>query len=469
MGRSGTTSADPFDVMLRPHPSSVGTARELVRSLLGVVARADLLDDAELLVSEVVTNALIHAGSEIRVRALMLEDRLRVEVSDASPHLPAPRGYGDTSGTGRGLSLLVQLVDDWGVTTAEDGKTVWFELGGASEAAAGDPGATSAGDSVVASEAARGEAGVRSRPRSSARGRRPPREEVSVALPNMPLLLHEAWREHAETLLREYLLCSLDGEPANGVRVDPEQVADNAIQAHADAMDAIALLEEQVPVADIDMDPPKLMAGATEPRLTLAHLTVAIPRASVPHFATLQRMLESAVLMVGDGRVLAPRTQPEVQAFGRWVCGQVEGQARGSSAVAWSIDRAGAGKVGGGPAPEVAGALAELTSSPERLLVGDDTNQIVGVSASAAELLGYDAPEDVVGLRLVDIIPARFHQAHIAGFTLHLLVGRSPLLDREIVAPVRRRDGSEITVDLEITALTLPGLGSCFVARFSQP
>ena len=53
----------------------------------------------------------------------------------------------------------------------------------------------------------------------------------------MPLLLHAAWQEHAEALLREYLLASLDGE------------GDDPIQMHAEATDAIAVLEEHVPAA----------------------------------------------------------------------------------------------------------------------------------------------------------------------------------------------------------------------------
>ena len=60
----------------------------------------------------------------------------------------------------------------------------------------------------------------------------------------MPLLLHAAWQEHAEALLREYLLASLDYE---GV--------DDPIQVHADATDAIAVLEEHIPRTRVTMSP----------------------------------------------------------------------------------------------------------------------------------------------------------------------------------------------------------------------
>ncbi len=124
------SAADSFDHTLLPQPSSVAAARGLVRDLLTVAGRNDLLDDALLVVSEVVTNALIHAGSPIRVRGRLQADVIRVQVSDASPHSPARRDYASTSGTGRGLALMTEIVNDWGVAKDEIGKTVWFELGG---------------------------------------------------------------------------------------------------------------------------------------------------------------------------------------------------------------------------------------------------------------------------------------------------------------------------------------------------
>ena len=60
----------------------------------------------------------------------------------------------------------------------------------------------------------------------------------------MPLLLHAAWQEHAEALLREFLLASLEDE----ADVDP-------IQMHAEATDAIAVLEEHIPRMEVDVEP----------------------------------------------------------------------------------------------------------------------------------------------------------------------------------------------------------------------
>ena len=110
-------------------------------------------------------------------------------------------------------------------------------------------------------------------------------------------------------------------------------------------------------------------------------------------------------------------------------------------------------------------ALEDVTSSTESLIAADDANQIVAVSASAVELLGYDSADELVGQRLVAIIPSRFHQAHIAGFTLHMLVGRSPLLGREVEVPALRRDGTEVAVRLEVRTRNAPEGARLFVAQ----
>jgi PAS domain S-box-containing protein len=114
--------------------------------------------------------------------------------------------------------------------------------------------------------------------------------------------------------------------------------------------------------------------------------------------------------------------------------------------------------LGGGPRQQRTrgvGAVpvhGDVTTSSKAVVAADDTNQIVAISAAAVTLLGYDAAEELVGRRLVAILPPRFQQAHIAGFTLHTLVGRAPLLDREVVVPALRRDGTEVDVRLSVTA-----------------
>lgn len=87
------------------------------------------LDDLLLCLSEVVTNAVLHAGPPIHVTGGVLASKtVRVEVSDGSKVRPVQRNPRHSSPTGRGLCLLDRLTSDWGVDITKRGKTVWFEI-----------------------------------------------------------------------------------------------------------------------------------------------------------------------------------------------------------------------------------------------------------------------------------------------------------------------------------------------------
>lgn len=110
-------------------PSSVGAARRLLRSTTDPVARDADVDTAELLVSELVTNAVVHAGTPVDVVVSVLDDAtVEVEISDGSAELPTNRRHPELSSTGRGLHLVDALADCWGVRSTVTGKTVWFRL-----------------------------------------------------------------------------------------------------------------------------------------------------------------------------------------------------------------------------------------------------------------------------------------------------------------------------------------------------
>ena len=411
---SRTASRRSFDTRLAPHPVSVARARARVHALLRDAGREDLAETALLLTSEVVTNALLHAGTAIELSASVDDGGLCVEIGDGSPHLPSRRRYAATAGTGRGLLMLEALVDDWGVTRHRDGKTVWFRLSPPGSAAP-DPGAP-AGD----------------RPE---RARRPP-DSVAVELRNMPLLLHAAWQEHAEALLREYLLANLEEESGR-----------DAVQVHAEATDAIAVLEEHVPRTSVTMAPDRLMGDAVEPRVSASLIEVPVPVDSVAHFETLDKAIEAAIDLSRDGLVLTPPTQPEVQAFRTWLCRQVLVQAAGGLPEPWRTPEDASSS--GVPAVEDWDP-GEVTDAAGWLLAADATSRILAVSAEAVRILGYDDPAELVGRRIVTIIPERYRQAHVAGFTMYLLVGRRPLLDRTVTLPALRRDGNEVAIRLTV-------------------
>ncbi|MGW0561943.1 SpoIIE family protein phosphatase [Streptomyces sp. NPDC003016] len=120
----------PSDVaywFLEPEEQAPGRARRLARRALVRWGLEELSDSVELLVSEVVTNAVRYAERPVTLR-LLRTDVLRCEVGDDSPQLPRQRRARETDEGGRGLFLVNRLARRWGATRLSSGKVVWFEL-----------------------------------------------------------------------------------------------------------------------------------------------------------------------------------------------------------------------------------------------------------------------------------------------------------------------------------------------------
>src|SRR5881398_3212283 len=130
-------SGEQRHVTLPPAPESARQARRFVADVLTGAGAHELIDTATLLTSELVTNGIVHAHTELRVTVEATAHWVRVEVVDGNPMLPARRGYDEQANTGRGLEMVELLADDFGMQPIDgDGKRVWFRLGaGAREAA----------------------------------------------------------------------------------------------------------------------------------------------------------------------------------------------------------------------------------------------------------------------------------------------------------------------------------------------
>ncbi|MEU3692591.1 SpoIIE family protein phosphatase [Streptomyces narbonensis] len=116
-----------------PVGRSVAAARAFVRDTLQGWGHSELVDDAVVLTSELVTNAVIHAGTSAEVLCLRSEDSIRVEVADRYPEREIPVQSGRTLGNpdrenGRGLLLCAALAHRWGVDYSPTRKHVWFHL-----------------------------------------------------------------------------------------------------------------------------------------------------------------------------------------------------------------------------------------------------------------------------------------------------------------------------------------------------
>ncbi|HEX7166357.1 MAG TPA: ATP-binding protein [Acidimicrobiales bacterium] len=111
-----------------PAAESVRAARRFVAETLRRHDLEDAADRAVLLVSELVTNAVLHARTAIGVH-IALDDRMvRVEIEDGSHAAPAARSFSALAGSGRGLRLVEAVAQSWGVVPKPDGKIVWFQL-----------------------------------------------------------------------------------------------------------------------------------------------------------------------------------------------------------------------------------------------------------------------------------------------------------------------------------------------------
>ena len=128
--RHPQTSDRPIEARthLTSGPSAPAQARRFVRDVLKLWNHARSADVVTLLTSELVTNAILHAGSEVDLALCADQGSIRVEVADGSPRIPEPPGYHADAQTGRGLAVVAAQADEWGTRRTSTGKVVWFEV-----------------------------------------------------------------------------------------------------------------------------------------------------------------------------------------------------------------------------------------------------------------------------------------------------------------------------------------------------
>lgn len=399
----GRLSADGLTVSAES--SSVKAARQFVDQRLSEAGLpADVVETAVLLTSELVTNAVLHAGTDIKVRVSVASGAL-IDVRDHSQQLPVPRGHEDDAVAGRGLELVELLADSFGVVSIpRGGKSVWFVVG--------DPDGPVVSDSWPVAE-----------PRSGGQ---------VVVLRQLPVVLYEVMREHHEALLREHTMQILDG-PGPHAAVLTEVAA--AERARLTVAAAVAAWRDTVADADLP-----------------AHvdLRLDVSAADAAGFAQLPAVISRAEEQAAAGQLLTLPALPEIAALREWLTGQILTQLNDLPPTAWKFTDDAATPQG----KPVDVDTGWVNSTEQAVIVGDDTNRIIAISAMAAELLGWD-PALLVGKRLTAIIPPRLREAHVAGFTRQLFTARRRLLDQPIQLPALRNNGSEVTVTVTLTRHTV--------------
>lgn len=388
-------------------PAGPGIARRFVEHCLVEWGHDDDVDVALLLTSELVTNALLHAGAVDEITVEERGERVRVAVHDPSPAVPRPRHYDAEAVTGRGLSLIRQIAIASGVTRTGAGKAVWFELG------PGEP--TGRFETEVA-----GEDGC-----------------VEVVLEHLPTTLYAAAQEQTDAMLREYALLAWT-DPGSGL---PGRVAD-ADRIHGAVVGAVCDALEDAgdePVTDVHVRVPGEAATKVDEVLLL-----------------LDRAEDEAVA----GHFLTRPSLPEIRLLRDWYLGEIDGQRR-RPPVAWC----GVDLRRDAVSPAVPFSWDDLPEVDRRqaVVVADDANRIIDVTDAAATLLRRRR-DDLAGERLAAIVPPRFRDAHLAGFTRYIATGKARLIGRAVTVPVLRGDGSEIDALLRVQARPAAGGRTVFVA-----
>jgi PAS domain S-box-containing protein len=407
------SAAEELSETLPAEPASVARARRLVATAITASGQDELVDVATLLVSEVVTNSVLHAGTEIHLRCRRSRARVRVEVSDGSPLLPSVRHYDAEATTGRGLALVSVLAASWGIDCEDDGKTLWFELGGADR----DEGPRS--PEVVADPRGGVEAAL----------------DVQLIGASPPLI--QATIEHGDALLRELALLALGGD-----------------------LDDVLPQGWQLP--QFDVSPILAAAEAAETRgQARADLTLSLPPGAHTAATERLRLIDYADALARDGRLLSAPALPEVAVCRHWLYSQIAEQAAGFPPQAWELpERLEPTRVAAGlPADEV----ERLRRATAATVVADDANRIIFVNEAAGDLLGW-APEVLAGQRLTVLIPPELREAHLAGFSRLQVTGEPRILGLTVRVPALRRDGSSVEVALIIEQLAVPRGRSVFRA-----
>lgn len=419
---------------LEPELGSARAARRLLRDALaaaGVSGNAAWTDSAELAVHELVANAVLHANTPIEISVEPHRDRVRVEVRDFEPSLPAARYYDAQATTGRGMGLVAALTDECGAQSlGVGGKMVWFEVGS-------DTAGHGHGDAVWDVDTSRYvDAG-------------PTTERVLVRLLSTPIRLWLAARQHHDALLRELALYLVERDPG---LVDLGQV--HRVRGTVSRV-----------VAHVAESHDKVSGPGWES--TAADLEIDLPRELGPAYVGLRHALDVAERLAGSGELLARPGLPEIVAVRDWVCEQIATQLAGATPVPWGGTARELFETAVRPADQASGIPADvlgLGTSTRAVAAADAANRIVAVSPPLAALVGWDAAE-LVGRRVVTLVPPELREAHVAAFSRYLSSGEARILGRPLEVPVLCRDGSRVPCRLLIEQA--PGAGEAlFVAWF---
>jgi GAF domain-containing protein/anti-sigma regulatory factor (Ser/Thr protein kinase) len=292
------------DGVVLPLPNEVDAASQARRAVLEFLASRGceaVADDAVLAISELVTNAVLHAVPPVELRLVPVDRGVRAEVRDGSRIIPVrPLASTDTM-TGRGIALVEAVSDRWGVEQRPDGKVVWCEV------------TASAGREEVTGEDVDIDALLASWEDDEAA-----EPTYTVHLGDVPTDLLIAAKAHVDNLVREFTLAS-SGEHSGNSGSVPEDLAtliDTVVHQFAQARHA---LKRQAIAA----------ANRGESR---THLTVTLSLSAVEPGEAYLSALDLADSYARDARLLTLETPPQHRVFRHWYVDALVQQVRNAAA-----------------------------------------------------------------------------------------------------------------------------------------
>lgn len=320
----GDEEGEPgVELTLAPDPSAARVARAWVAEMLADWPEG-AVDRARLLVSELVTNAVLHARTEISLGCRLEEASARFEVGDRRRGGPTPKRYVADSPTGRGMRLVATLAEAWGVERTPSSKVVWFSVardvpapvapGGGGPAAGFDP--LGAVDPELLA-AALGEPAL---PPDAQAGGTP--AMVRVRILGLPLDIYLEAEQHNDAVLRELDL--IERSPRRGPQVPP-RLLELATLLRALFTAATASTRAQVDEA--------LRMGRAR-----VDLDVDVPAEGWQALMDMAQQLEEVDRYCQEGALLTLASSPQQRRFRRWYANQVARQMQGGRPTPWADD-----------------------------------------------------------------------------------------------------------------------------------
>jgi len=274
-----------------------------------------VLDLAELCVSELVTNAVLHAGTDLELEIRHDATSVRLSVSDLSANPPVLARHSSTASTGRGLAMVAAVADSWGVDDARGtGKTVWCVLSDHGAGAA----ALDIGDVMDAWELSSVEV-----PQRREASREPALAAAVVTLADYPVDLGLCLQEHYEAVVRE---CQLLAAP----RTDSASPLPERLLGLALAL-AQRYTEE---LSDLARPDPRRLAAQAHGR-DAVDLTYEVTPELMARLQSWQQVLDDVDEFSRRGDLLAPMISAPLVRLRTWALREFVRQSNGATPTPW--------------------------------------------------------------------------------------------------------------------------------------